>query len=249
MTDIPTTTLFSLPTELRLQIAAYALQQDENTGIIKQSDRRRRLDRDYSAASHLSILLVCRQFKHDFTDLAYRSTTFIFTVHNMHAIRQEPSTKFLNLRKIVIAGGWPQIDAWAAYLFGTGCLNPEQLCLVGSLPHNIAPVIGFLRRTSKVKKLRMFPLYGNHFIIYGGLIGAIYKDDHFHRYDATDAPNIPEIWWEPQFNTKDSSFDFLPCNPKPQMAEEDYLVMMKPKIDEAIEWTQKGEGLENPRYV
>ncbi|KAF1917220.1 hypothetical protein BDU57DRAFT_158200 [Ampelomyces quisqualis] len=245
MTDVPKLTFLRLPTELRLQIAAYVFQQDESTGIIKISDRRRRLDRDYSAASHLSTLLVCRQFKHDFRDLAYRLTTFVFTIHNMHAIRQEPNTKLRNLRKLVIGGAWPQVDAWAMYLFDTGCLDLEQLCLVGSLPQDFGPVIGLLRRIQKVKSLRIFPTYGNHFIVYGGLVGALYKDDHFHRYDTNGAPEISDIWWEPHFNAKDSSFDFLPCNPEPEMAEQDYLLMMKPKIDEIIEWMEKGENLLN----
>jgi hypothetical protein len=241
MTDVPRTTIFSLPTELRLQIAAYALQQDNNVGILKRANRRQRRDRDYSAASHLSILLVCRQFKHDFTDLAYRSTTFVFTVHNMHAIRQEPISKFRNLRKIVIAGGRPQVEAWAMYFIDRACVDLEQLCLVGIVPHRFEPLIQFLRRVRKVKSLRIFPTYGNHFTVYGGLIGALYKDDHFHRYDAKNAPTIAPIWWQPHFNEKDRSFDFLPCDPEPDMSEEDYLVMMKPKIDEVIEWIQKGE--------
>lgn len=240
---MPRANFFSLPTELRLHIATYALEQPRDIGIRKSQELR--INPKYDAASNLSILLVCRQFKQDFTDIAYHMTRFIMVGPKVRVVIQAPAKKLRNLKKAVIAADWSQIETWQVYPFNQKCLVLEELCIVAMVPsdHVIGPFTKLLRRLQNVKILRMFPSFGDYRLIYGRLVGAMYKDDHYHRYDATDAPSIRDTWWEPQFNAQDISFDFATCEAEPPMAEVDYMVMMKPKIDEIMEWMNKWSAL------
>jgi hypothetical protein len=233
MEDKPKTTFFSLPIELRLQIAKYALEEKERIGNPGSQGFYTN-----SAARNLRILLVCRQFQHDFTDLAYQSTTFTLPQSKLQSIHRLPDEKLRNLRKIVIDCEWSELATWQGYAFNKGCMRLDELCMreIGPRGDNIGSIIRFLRHLKNVEKVKYFPSFGNPHIIYGQLVGAMYKDDHFHRYDAPDAPNIGATWWEPQFSD-DWSFVFTPREPEPAMAEEEYMVMMKPKVEEIMEWT------------
>jgi hypothetical protein len=232
MEDKPKTTFFSLPIELQLQIAKYALQEEERIG----NPGSQGFDTN-SAARNLGILLVCRQFQHDFTDLAYQCTTFMLPQLKLQLIQELPDTKLRNLRKLVIDFEWHQLDTWQSYPFNKGCIRLDELCMRESGPNgdNTSSMIKFLRCLQNVKKIKYFPSFGKIHIVYGRLVGAMYKDDHFHRYDAPDAPDIGTTWWEPHFSD-DLSFVFTPYRPKPAMAEDEYMVMMKPKVDEIMEW-------------
>jgi hypothetical protein len=240
---MPMTTFFSLPTELRLQIAAYAVQQPHDVGIRKSHELR--IDPKYDAASNLSLLLVCRQFKQDFTDVAYQATKFIIVGPKVRVVTQAPASRLRNLRKVVVSSEWSQIETWEVFPFNQECMVLEELCIVAMVPTDrvIGPFVKLLRRLQNVKNIRMFPSFCEYRLIYGRLVGAMYKDDHYHRYDAPDAPSIRDTWWQPHFNAEDISFDFAACPAEPPMAEEDYMVMMKPKIDEIMEWMNKWSAL------
>ena len=58
-------TILSLPVELRLRIAEYAVFDEEY--LILHDDHLR----------NLALLLVCRQFHDDFTQLVYNNTKFV----------------------------------------------------------------------------------------------------------------------------------------------------------------------------
>lgn len=247
MTATPKATFLSLPTELRLQIAAYALEQTENVGILER--RGNRLDTNYSAASNLSVLLVCRQFHIDFTNLAYQLTRFILVGPTMRAqmerslplgptmqgIYEHSNAKLRNLRRLVIQSIWEPLARWDSYPFDKDSLHLDELGIVTD-DQVYKPVLGLLRRLKNVKTLRIFPMSGNYRILYGRLVGSMQKDDHYQRYDAPDAPNIGNTWWEPSFNAKDISFDLVAREPEPLIAEEDYMTIMKPKVDDLMEW-------------
>jgi hypothetical protein len=235
MQATPRTTFSSLPTELRLQIAEYALEQRGDVGLRESQELR--VDPTYNAASNLSLILVCRQFRRDFTNIAYQMTKFVFIGPKLQLVHGATDAKLRNLRKIVIDANWSEIDIWQTYPFNKECLTLEELCIV-AIPnkYEIVPLISLLERLRNVKQLRFFPCSGNHRLIYGRLVGAMYKYDHYRRYDAPDAPNLKHIWWEHRFNVCDSSIDLVTCQPEPLMAEEEYMMMMKPKIDELMEW-------------
>jgi hypothetical protein len=227
------TTFFSLPAELRLQIAEYALEQTGNVWL-RQSNRELRIDPAYKATSNLSILLVCRQFRLDFTNMAYQMTRFVFIGPQMQLVCGATDAKLQNLRKVIIDADWSQIS-WQTYPFDREGLTLEELCIV-ALPdkHDVNPFLVLLQEMRHVKLLRFFPRPIDHLHMYGRLVGAMYKNDHYRRYDAPGAPEIAKVWWTPSSNVHDFSVDFVACRPEPRMAEEDYMVMMKPKIDELM---------------
>jgi hypothetical protein len=236
MQTTPRTTFFSLPTELRLQIAEYALEQTGNVGL-RTSNREFRVDPTYNATSNLSILLVCRQFRLDFTNIAYQMTTFIFLGPKMQLVCSATDAKLQNLRKVVIDADWSQISTWQTYAFNRACLSLEELCIV-AIPNknDIDPLIVLLQDLRNVKQLRFFPRpkERHRASTYGRLIGAMYKYDHYRRYDAPKAPDVVKVWWRPRSNDRDFSVDLTACEPEPLMAEEEYMVMMKPKIDDLM---------------
>jgi hypothetical protein len=235
MQATPRTTFFSLPTELRLQIAEYALEQRGDVGL--RESRELRIDPTYNAASNMSLILVCRQFQQDFTDIAYQMTRFVFIGPNMQLVHGSSDAKLRNLRKVVIDAAWSRINTWQVYPFNKECLILEELCIV-ALPneYGIIHLVALLERLRNVKKLRFFPCSGNHRLEYGRLVGAMYKQDHYRRYDAPGVRSSEHICWDHSFDVRDSSADLVICQPAPPMAEEEYMVMMKPKIDELIEW-------------
>ena len=234
MEGIPQTTFLSLPTELRLQIATYALEQPAYVGLIP-SWSSGRVDATYSSADSLSVLLVCRQFHHEFANLAFQMTRFILNSHTMQAMHRLSVAKQKNLRKLVIPGACLSGELWHSYPFNNDDLRLDELCIITSDGYNTVP--NLLRRLQHVKKLRILPCRegGHYYDTYSRLLGAIYKEDHYQRYDAPGAPNIGSTWFEACLNVEDMSFDFVARKPEPVLAEEDYMVMMKPKIDTLME--------------
>ncbi|KAI0619251.1 O-methyltransferase [Pyrenophora tritici-repentis] len=75
------TGFLSLPTELRLQIASYALEQlptDEERLIhLAQPWKTSVYNSVYKSSKNLAIRLVCREFNRDFSRLAIQKTTFV----------------------------------------------------------------------------------------------------------------------------------------------------------------------------
>jgi hypothetical protein len=237
-------TLISLPTEVRLQIAEYALEQPEGAGehhamTLEQSAR------NYRASDNLAVLLVCRQFYQDFADIAFQKTTFRLDPKNMDIeVYEQPVERLKHLRKLVVASGWPSATLWREYPFDNKDLRLDILSIVFN-DRGPTYLRELLRRLRNVKIVRII-LEGHQSTqrrMLCQLIGGIYKTDHFCRYDASDAPNLGTVWFEPAFRPEDlphdslaPAHDFIAKTPRPHMVEEDYMVMMKPKIDGLMKW-------------
>jgi hypothetical protein len=238
MQATPRTTLFSLPVELRLQIAEIALEQRGNVWLLKTNiNQGLRIDPAYKAASNLAIILVCRQFRLDFTNLAYQMTKFVFIGTQMQLVNGATDTKLRNLQRVVIDANWSQIS-WQTYPFDREGLTLEELCVVARQGDDYKPFLTLLQELRHVKLLRWFPPPIDYRQVYPQVVGAMYKNDHFRRYDAPGAPDIARVWWRPSDNICDFSIDFVACQPEPRMAEEEYMVMMKPKIDDLMRWAE-----------
>jgi hypothetical protein len=236
----PSTTFVSLPTELRLQIAAYALEQPQNVSLSKGSNGvtglvNRQVDPDYYASHNMSLLLVCRQFHLDFSSLAYRMTTFVVAKDRMQTIKWQPAANVQNMRKLVLQHTLDTMLSWHNYPFDNESLYLDELCILIDV-QKYEPMMELLRRLQNVKRLRIFHTGTRPEIAYARLVAAMQKDDHFQRYDAPDAPNIGCTWWDSTFNVQCISFDLVARRPVPLMAEGDYMVMMKPKVEELMDW-------------
>jgi hypothetical protein len=227
--------ILSLPTELRLEIGSYVFQQNGHPILLD------------SASSNLQPLLVCRQFHREWTDLAFGLTTFKLCEKTMPNVQQLPDSRLRLIRKVVIAADLSNVDDWKKYPFNKECMRLDELCLCPSSmlgrKDGMVSLLDLLWRLQHVKKLRVFSDFSQvkfpeaHFKgAYGVLVGSMYKEDHYRRYDAPDAPSAKDLWWEPSMNEPDGSYDFLPCEPVPFMPEDEYLLMMKPKIDKLMEW-------------
>lgn len=237
-------TLISLPTEVRLQIAEYALEQPEGAGehhamTLGQSAR------NYRASDNLAILLVCRQFYQDFADIALQETTFRLDPKNMDTkVHEQPVERLRHLRKLVVASGWSSATLWREFPFDNKDVRLDVLSIVFN---DRGPIYlrELLRRLQNVKRIRV--VFEGHQStqrrMLCQLIGGIYKSDHYWRYDASDAPHLGTVWFEPTFRPENPphdslapAHDFIAQTPRPHMVEEDYMVMMKPKIDGLMEW-------------
>lgn len=269
-------TFFSLPTELRLHIASFVVLQPVNAGFEQRSAEAPHAqyrhwlspgstrnpvglvmagphspEGTYSAASNLSLLLVCRQFRREFTELAWRSTTFFIGLNS--STRAEgaiaggaPQERLRDLRKIVIYyPQWDSIVQWTHWPFNVECVRLDRLYFVPILdsfsnPFDVGQIVRLLRRLRNVQELKFVSQRdiegGTKFRqTFNRLVGAIMKEDHYQRYDAVDAPKIGEVWWEWSFDEHEKSFLLVAEKPKPVMAEEVYLQFMKPRIDALME--------------
>ncbi|KAF1925688.1 uncharacterized protein M421DRAFT_7708 [Didymella exigua CBS 183.55] len=103
-----------------------------------------------------------------------------------------------------------------------------------------------MRRLVHVKTVK-FVLYGvtearnrSH---YCKLIGAIMKEDHFQIYDALGAPNIEATWWGWHLSTQADMITFAAQNSRPVLPEEEYMLLMKPKVDAMMAEAERAAGL------
>ena len=62
------------------------------------------------------------------------------------------------------------------------------------------------------------------------IIGLILKEDHYHRYDAPDAPQVEAAWWDWHFDSAEKSFEFIARPSKPVVPEPDYMEMVAPLV-------------------
>jgi hypothetical protein len=229
------TDFFSLSAELRLHIAGYALEQPDDVAenpmhVISYRPRK------YRASWNLSILLVCRQFHEDFAAIAVQKTTFRPNRKAITTFGEEPATRLKNIRKLVIDPEYVPLADWQTYPFNNENLRLDKLTIVSTEAlHDILP--GLMRRLQHVKKIRMVLDCGREEsgLLLDKLLGAIYKEDHYQRYDAPGAPNLGSVSFELYTRGKYQIHDFVAKKPEPMLAtEEDYMVMMKPKIDKLM---------------
>lgn len=250
---IPRAAFSSLPAELRLQIADYALEQLPNAGLIRKrvpsrgfspDSRSRRafwclcIDPSYSAASNLSILLVCRQFRADFTRLAFERTTFSLLAHPVRVIADQTGSLLRIVRKLVLQCRWSYIAFWDTQPFNTEGIDLDELVVSVIGGFDALQLSRLLRRLRNIKVLKFIPDETTDWEIsveYNRLVGAILKEDHYRRYDAPKAPELESTWWEWNYNKEDNYFILKAQEPKPIMEEEAYMILMKPKVDEVME--------------
>lgn len=69
------------------------------------------------------------------------------------------------------------------------------------------------------------------------------KEDHFQRYDAPGAPNVEACWWGWQLNSLVDTITFTAQAPRPALLEEDYMLLMKPKVDAMMAEAERAAGL------
>lgn len=242
----------NLPVELRLRIAEYALEQHPATGFTLHGRQLEERWGDYRPSENLALLLVCRQFSTDFTRSAYNKTRFpIWNDIQCTCLRNLPTYKLQSIKSIVYCRWGSEMESWGSYCFGMEHLRLEELvflCHDGWFAHwrqNMA-VVAWMRRLVHVKTVK-FAMYdeteGRNRSNYSKLVGAIMKEDHFQRYDAPGAPNIEATWWDWHLNSQADVITFTAQYPRPILHEEDYMLLMKPKVDAMMAEAERAAGL------
>ncbi|KAF2996056.1 hypothetical protein E8E13_003483 [Curvularia kusanoi] len=114
---------------------------------------------------------------------------------------------------------------------------------------SIDDIVSFLRRLPYTKVIKfilcgMWP-EGYQLPKYCAVIGALMKEDHHQRYDAPGAPNIGATWWDWKIhhNTYTSTITFEAQDPLPVLPEEEYLLLMKPRIDAMMAMAERAAGI------
>ncbi|KAG9189196.1 hypothetical protein G6011_06064 [Alternaria panax] len=234
------TTFFSLPTELRLEIAAYALEQP-NAGLTREHRpggirNRFSVDNGYKSSTNLAIRLVCRQFNADFRRLSIQNTLFVLPKDSTWIAHQQSDEFLRNVKKLRARYNYNDITEWKVYPMKKPCMHLDQLELVITLEDSKCrkALVGLFRRLQNVKQIRLLACgnslaWGSHEYI--KLLGEILKEDHYQRYDAPNAPNLGDTWWEWSYRDDLGQAIFVAQQPKPIMMEEDYMLLMKPRVD------------------
>ena len=157
-----------LPVELRLRIADYALEQRPAAGIPLVGRHLQRDKGDYKPSENLALLLVCRQFRIDFTDLAYRTTRFRLLA-NRHGvgIQRLPLHRLQNLRKLAYNPDKLEWQSWGSYVCNLEPLRLDELVLFmghGRMDCSFKPLILFMRRLLHVKTIKyvLYELLGRN---------------------------------------------------------------------------------------
>ena len=243
-----TSPLLALPAELRLQCLDLAFTQQPQAGFTHSTNHHGLvLDPNYSSPRHLSILLTCRQFRHDFTQLAFRSTTFVLGDSRVpFAKLLEPlqSHQIASLRKIAFVTSPDRIHelvSWTNFPFDMDTIHLHELSIVlyrsedWHYPSQYTrDLVALLRRLQHVQVLRFVrnsaPVSGSFRTWYNRLIGLMLKEDHFQRYDAPGAPNVESTWWEWSYDYADNTFELGARPPKPVLPEAEYIEFVAPMV-------------------
>jgi hypothetical protein len=238
------TTIFSLPTELRLQIAGYVLEQGPNAAFICQKLSKLSLDPGYISVAkrRLGIRLVCRQFNHDFTRLAFQSTTFVMvgepapglSQHIDRIVCDQPDELIKDVRKLIIdcAGQLSPVIFWQQYSFNRACMHLDELSLIMQASFDVAAIADIMRQLRNVKRIRFIK---HRLLECYKLMAALLGRDHYDRYEAPDAPNVGHTWWDWSYNEEEASFTCTAQDAMPVMEEQEYMLFVKPKVDRVME--------------
>jgi hypothetical protein len=245
-------TLLDLPVELRLRIAEYALEQHPAVGMPYTSLELRESGAGLRSAENLALLLVCRQFRSDFTSLAFSKTRFSVSSERQSTnLKRLPPHRLRSIRSIVHRECVAEIYSWGSYCYGLEQLHLDEfsfLCddFFFALNKRVNAVTAFMRCLEHVKSVK-FVMCGSrdkekrsH---YCKLIGAIMKEDHFQRYDALGAPNIETTWWDWELNPQADIITFTAQKPRSIFPEEEYMLLMKPKVDALMAEAERAAGL------
>jgi hypothetical protein len=259
--------LFNLPAELRLEIMSYVYIQEPNTvyklySIPRPPRTGLFLNKLYSSASALALLLVCKQFRHDFSRLAFNNTHFVLTdkhasISKQMATLQPYQINALRHFHFVIAdqSNFRDLVHWTNYPFNNPDLHLDTLAVVFQrndhqhFPHEfMKETVSLLRRLENVTNLRFIRnsanMKGFFRTWFNRLIGLVLKEDHFNRYDHSNAPQLPKFWWDWNFSIKEQSFELKAREPMKIIDEEEYMKLVAPLIDQLMKDMQiEDEGL------
>jgi hypothetical protein len=236
------TTFFSLPTELRLHVASYVLEEQP----IKNEYRNGAywMDPVYWSVSsrNLSILLVSHQFRKDFTSLAWKKTKFTISNDAARIIGAQSDERLKHVRRLGIRATDTHVQGWDMFPFNRESLHLDELDIsIARVPEPdesfiVNRLVHMFRCLQNVQKVRLIYTDGirDPRAKVNRLIGAMLKEDHYKRYDAVNAPNIESTWWDWSWDSDHSCYIFVAREPKPLMEEEDYMLFIKPKVDEVM---------------
>jgi hypothetical protein len=263
---VQTASLLGLPSEIRISILEYVLDDNtSHTGLIKDPRGPRRaiiIDHDYSAADILAPLLACKQLYLDGRIPALKRTHFLVTnlYINIPERLSRLSDKQLNaLRAIAFVADsrhFRAMKTWDDYAFGNAALRLDSLTVVlhESSHHYLfdftADVAKLLRKLQGVQRV---VFVRNHAYVKGAfktwcnrLIGIIMKIDHYERYDV-QPPNPEQTWWAWKFDDEAEMFCLEALPSKAMVDEETYMQQIKPLVDELMTSIESEEWNPDPR--
>lgn len=238
-----------LPVELRLRIAEYALQQRPAAGIPHIGRHLSEYEGDYRPSENMALLLVCRQFNADFTQLAYNKTRFLlWTSQHSTGLQELPLHKLRSIRKIACKPFGTTTESWCKgkHFCNLEQLRLDELIILSQTGISSKQMVLFMRRLVHVEIVK-FVMYGKreneNRSNYCATVGLIMKEDHFQRYDAPGAPNIEATWWDWHLNPEANVITFRAQNARPILPEEEYMLLMKPKVDAMMAEAERAAGL------
>ena len=253
MSTPPPATFLTLPVELRLLIAEYALEQDPKS-VIPYPCQNQSLEaavhqyRHYRPSSNLSLLLVCRQFNTDFTSLAYAKTTFALQSANaILALKALPIHKLRAIRTIAFIPG-SEISHWNGYPFGIEALRLDTLIFLWH--PNFSREKGFMKGKICMCNSWLYIIMrylthisSIHFLFYEGsellngqaysrFIRYVLRDDYVYLYSNPRSPKRENTWWEWESNEEWNVVTFAAKGRREMVGEEEYMVKMRPLREE-----------------
>ncbi len=232
----------SLPAELQLDIVSFALEPKHEFGLSRRRGGPRTYfvkDESHSAPVHLSILLVCRQFRERFTELAWKKTVFFPWTQAREKINRTPDILLRCVRKMIVDPYREQMASWETYPFNTESLTIDHLTVVNLYkpPSTEAAAIArMLRRLKNVKVIEVLlgqresvpRLMMLHFI------RALQEEDQYQRYTTGEnRPNVGNTWWAWDLDMRTTICTFTAKEPLPLMEKEEYMRLMQPELDAA----------------
>ncbi|KAF2162818.1 hypothetical protein M409DRAFT_26673 [Zasmidium cellare ATCC 36951] len=267
-TTISKSTLLSLPAELRTQILEYVFTSNlAHNGLISHSTPGGLcLDDEYTAQTHLSPLLVCRQLYLDGHHLAFTKTHFLMT--NLFSSVPERSARLLrpktikairHLTFVADARHFRALSTWGPYPFSMPSLHLETLTIAlyrSTFCHYLFDfTAGIVRLLRELRNVRRVVVVRNGALVKGGLrawfnrlVGLVLKVDHRERYMGEGGmPRCEGVWWGWGFDEVEQRFWLEAREPKPLLDEETYLRGMLPLMDELRVSVESEEWNPDPR--
>lgn len=251
MESTPRTNFPSLPAELRLEILSYYVinKQDPVYNLHKGPwplQPGLLLDESYSSSSALALLSVCKQFRHDFSRLAFNNTHFVLSgditsIPKQMAVLQPYHIQALRHISVVVADQTQFHKLVHLYPFDNPDLHLDSLSVVfqkgdyDDYPHSsVNETVSLLRRLENVPNLRFIRNGANTIrsfrAWFDALIGLMLKEDHYHRYDHPNSPQLPKVWWDWHYSFLEHSFELKSREPIDIMDEEEYMEIVAPLI-------------------
>lgn len=255
--------LLSLPSEIRTAIFENVFLDNLcTTGLLHDDAGASEVDHQYSAASRLAPLLVCKQFYLDGNLLALRNTHFLVT--NLYISipdrlsRLQPK-QLSALRSIALTADSRHLRAlrsWGQHAFACPALSLDSLTVILHQPSQhylFDSTLDITRLLRSLQGVRRLVFVRNHAHVkgafktwYNRLVGLILKTDHHERYDVHPA-NLEMTWWTWSFDDTAESFCLEACPSKPLVDEEAYMQQIKPLMEQLMLSIESEEWNPDPR--